>query len=68
MEGVLTQEFTCYAYKAMAAALRREGFCINHKKLYWMMKDATLLLSGRTKRVARRLLAQRGNVKPVRVW
>jgi putative transposase len=66
MERILTQEFACYGYRAMAAVLRREGFCINHKKLYWMMKDAALLSTGRTKRVAKRLLAQRGNVKPTR--
>jgi hypothetical protein len=39
MEQVLTQEFACYGYKAMAAVLHREGFCINHKKLYWMLKQ-----------------------------
>jgi putative transposase len=66
IERILTQEFACYGYRAMAAVLRREGFCINHKKLYWMMKHAALLSRGRTKRVAKLLLAQRGNVKPTR--
>jgi putative transposase len=66
MERILAQEFACFGYKAMAAVLRREGFCINHKKLYWMMKQAALLSTGRAKRVAKRLLAQRGNVRPTR--
>ena len=66
MERILAQEFACYGYKAMAAVLRREGFSINHKKLYWMMKEAALLSTGRTKHVAKRLLAQRGNVRPTR--
>ncbi len=66
MERILRQECACYGYKAMAAALRREGFLINHKKLYRLMKQAALLTKGRAKRVAKRLLAKRGKVKPTR--
>lgn len=66
MERILSQEFACYGTKAMAAVLRREGFLINHKKLYRMMKHAALLSTGRIKHVAKRLLVQRGKVKPTR--
>jgi hypothetical protein len=27
----LAHEFACYGHRAMAAVLRREDFCINHK-------------------------------------
>jgi putative transposase len=66
MERILSQEFACYGYKAMAAVLRREGFLINHKKLYWMMKESALLAKERTKPLVKRLLAQRGKVRPTR--
>lgn len=66
MERIVSQEFACYGYKAMAAVLRREGFIINHKKLYRLMNDAALLSKGRIKRVAKRLLAKRGKVTPTR--
>jgi putative transposase len=66
IERILSQEFACYGYKAMAAALRREGFIINHKKLYRMMKQASLLSQGRSAQVSKRLLAKRGKVKPTK--
>lgn len=62
IERILGQEFACYGHRAMAAALRREGFCINHKKLYRLMKEAALLSTGRTKAIANRLLVKRGKV------
>jgi len=37
IERILAHEFACYGHRAMAAVLRREGFCINHKKLYRLM-------------------------------
>ena len=62
VERVLAQEFACYGYRAMAAVLKREGFVINHKKLYWMMKQAALLSGERILPLVRRMLAKRGNV------
>jgi hypothetical protein len=50
----------------MAAALRREGFRINHKKLYRLMKEASLLSSTRPSRLSKRLLAPRGAVEATR--
>lgn len=66
VKRLLTQEFLCYGHRAMAAALRREGFLINHKKLYWLMKQASLLSSARAKQFAKRVLAKRGKVKALR--
>jgi transposase InsO family protein len=62
VERVLTQEFACYGYRAMAAVLRREGFIINHKKLYRMMKQAALLNAERVAPLVQRMLAKRGKV------
>lgn len=63
VERLLSGEFVCYGHRAMAAALRREGFCINHKKLYRLMHEAALLSCQRATRLPKRLLAQRGKVK-----
>lgn len=62
IERILAHEFACYGHRAMAAVLRREGFCINHKKLYRLMKEAALLSTGRTKAIVMRLLVKRGKV------
>lgn len=66
VERILRGEFVCYGHRAMAAQLRREGFVINHKKLYRLMSNASLLRSERAIRLQKRLLAKRGRVEAVR--
>ena len=66
VERILTGEFVCYGHRAMAAQLKREGFVINHKKLYRLMNDAALLRSERATRLQKRLLAKRGRVEAMR--
>lgn len=68
VERVLGGEFVCYGHRAMAAELRREGFCINHKKLYRLMKNADLLANRRAAHRNKRSLAPRGRVVAVRPW
>jgi len=47
IEQVLRQEFCCYGYKNMTAELREIGWVINHKKVYRLMKEASLLYGAR---------------------
>lgn len=68
IEAILAQEFACYGYRALTAALRREGFVINHKKVYRLTSDAQLLAPQRHGRLVKRLLAPRGKVKAARPY
>jgi putative transposase len=68
VESLLEGEFVCYGHRAMTSALRRKGFRINHKKLYRLMKEASLLSSIRPGRLSKRLLAPRGTVEATRPW
>jgi putative transposase len=49
MEITLQQEFCCYGYHNMTAELKEQGWIINHKKVYRLMKQNHLLYSGRIK-------------------
>jgi putative transposase len=68
VERLLSQEFICYGHRAMTAALRREGFCINHKKLYRLMKQERLLSCQRSSRRQKRRVAPRGKVNASRPY
>jgi putative transposase len=41
--GILNQEFVCYGYLKVARELHRQGYHINHKKMYWLMKENHLV-------------------------
>lgn len=36
-------EFPCYGYRRITAALKRQGFCINHKRVLRLMREDNLL-------------------------
>jgi len=43
VKRVLEHEFIDCGYRLMTSYLRRDGYCINHKKLYRIMKEERLL-------------------------
>lgn len=47
VEGVLQQEFCCYGYHLMRAELCEQGWIINAKKVYRLMKEHHLLCNSR---------------------
>lgn len=47
IEQTLSQEFCCCGYKNMTAELREQGWIINRKKVYRLMKEAKLLYGSR---------------------
>jgi putative transposase len=47
IEQTLSQEFCCYGYHQMTGELKERGWIINHKKVYWLMKDSKLLFGAR---------------------
>ena len=40
---LLNQEFVCYGYLKVARELRRQGYHINHKKMYQLLKEGHLV-------------------------
>lgn len=51
VKDILSHEFIDCGYRLMSAYLKRDGYCINHKKLYRIMKEEGLLkLGNRIKR------------------
>lgn len=49
IESILQQEFCCYGYHNMTAELKEEGWRINHKKVYRLMKESRLLYGQKIK-------------------
>jgi len=49
IEHTLHQEFCCYGYRNMTGELKDQGWIINHKKVYRLMKEHKLLYGGRIK-------------------
>lgn len=47
-ETILQQKFCCYGYKNVWDALKEQGYIINHKKVYRLMKIHNLLFNRRT--------------------
>jgi putative transposase len=47
IEKTLAQEFCCYGYRNMTGELNDQGWIINHKKVYRLMKENKLLYGGR---------------------
>jgi hypothetical protein len=47
IEATLHQEFCCYGYRNMTGELRDQGWIINHKKVYRLMKEHKLLYGGK---------------------
>lgn len=47
IENTLHQEFCCYGYRNMTGELRDQGWIINHKKVYRLMKEHRLLYGRR---------------------
>jgi len=45
VEVVLQNEFCCYGYRNVLDVLKAEGWIINHKKLYTLMKSHHLLFN-----------------------
>jgi len=41
--GILNQEFVCYGYLKVARELQYQGYHINHKKVYRLMKESHLV-------------------------
>jgi transposase InsO family protein len=46
-ETILQQEFCCYGYKNVWDELKEQGYIINHKKVYRLMKSHNLLFNRR---------------------
>lgn len=46
-EAILQQEFCCYGYKNICDALQDQGYIINHKKVYRLLKQNHLLFNRR---------------------
>lgn len=47
IEKTLQQEFCCYGYRNMSGELKDQGWIINHKKVYRLMKEHKLLYGGK---------------------
>ena len=43
VKGILSHEFIDCGYRLMTSYLQREGYLINHKKLYRIMKEEGML-------------------------
>ena len=43
VKAILTHEFIDFGYRLMTSYLKRDGYVINHKKLYRIMKEEGLL-------------------------
>jgi putative transposase len=43
----IATEFPSYGYRRITAALKRDGFCVNHKRILRIMKSQNLLVSPR---------------------
>ncbi len=44
IKTILSGEFVCYGYKKVTMQLKQDDFIINHKKVYRMMDESSLLL------------------------
>jgi putative transposase len=44
IKTILSSEFVCYGYRKVAVELKNQGYFINHKKVYRLMKEHHLLL------------------------
>lgn len=66
IRAILSGEFVCYGYQKIAMQLKREEFIINHKKVYRLMDQNSLLLGKKIKTNGKRQWVKHRKIKAVK--
>lgn len=66
IRAILSGEFVCYGYQKITIQLKREDFIINHKKVYRLMDQNSLLLGKTIKTNGKRQWVKHRKIKAVK--
>jgi transposase InsO family protein len=66
IRAILSGEFVCYGYQKITKQLKREEFIINHKKVYRLMDQSSLLLGKAIRTNGKRQWVKHRKIKAVK--
>ena len=66
IRAILSGEFVCYGYRKISMQLKQEDFIINHKKVYRLMDESSLLLGKAIKTNGKRQWVKHRKIKAIK--
>ena len=66
IRAILSGEFVCYGYRKISMQLKQEDFIINHKKVYRLMDESSLLLGKAIRTNGKRQWVKHRKIKAIK--